>query len=554
MISTDRLCMGCMNDNGGEAVCPICGFDSKLKNPKNCVPLKTVINDRFMVGRVLSQNGEGINYIGWDTLNDAIVQIREYFPDGVAKRNPDKTVSMIKGHEYTFNEGLLEFLEINKAIKESDLPSLIPVIEVFEENGTAFAIMQNIPGITLSDFLQQNGGTLKWEQARALFLPLIDTIKGMHELGIIHKAISTDTIIVGRDGKLRLSGFSINKFRYENDEIKYEMLDGFAAAEQYKTAEEMQIGAHTDVYGFCATLFNVLIGSLPPKATARLENDVMSIPAKFAEELPRQVLSSLANALQVRPSDRTLDMEILKNQLVYSEIPEAAKVENAKKSSKAEKKQRSGNGKVVIVTTIVTIIFILLLGTVLMFTVFRDEIFGNNNTSEPSTPSTSAPVVDIPGQQPDIPGDVEKLYVVPDFTGQYYSAIVENEENENFVFILKKQEYSSQPRGTVCGQSVAKNTSVKKETQIELVISLGPNEFKMPNVLNKTEIEAKLELLKSGFLYSNIEVLEKYDEDFAPGQIIEQFPESGEKVNANIGVKIYINTYEGEDDYNNTRY
>ena len=548
MISTDRLCMGCMNDNGGERICPICGFDSKTQNPKEAVSIKTVINDRFMVGKVLSENGEGISYIGWDTENDAIVVIKEYFPDGAAKRNADKTVSIVKGMEYTFNEGLLEFLEINKTIKGSDLPSLVPVIDVFEENGTAYAVMQNIQGITLSNFLTQNGGTLKWEQARALFLPLIDTVKGMHDLGIVHKGISTETVIVGRDGKLRLSGYGISKLHYENDEIKYEVLDGFAAAEQYKIeGEDMHIGPYTDVYGFCATLFKVLIGTLPANANERLQNDAMSIPAKFAEELPRQVLSSLANALQVRPNDRTPDMETLKNQLVYGEIPTAVNaVDNKKSDSKVKK--NSGNGKVVLVTAIVTIIFILLLGIILMFTVFRDDIFGNNNDDVESTPSTSAPVVDNIGDKDETLADeVEKLYTVPNFTGEYYSSIIENEENDVFVFIIKNAEYSTQPRGTVCSQSVAKGSSVKKETEIELVISLGYKEFKMPNVLNKDEINAKLELLKSGFLYPNIEVLKKYDEDYEPGQVIEQYPAAGEMVNANIGVKIYINKYEGDD-------
>lgn len=554
MISTDRLCMGCMTDNGGEQICPICGFDSKEKNPKNAVSLKTMVNDRFMIGRVLSANGEGIDYIGWDTANDAIVRIREYFPAGVAKRNPDKTVSMLKGKEYPFNEGLLEFLEINKTIKSSDLPSLVPVIDVFEENGTAFAVMQNIQGITLSDFLSRNGGTLKWEQARALFLPLIDTIKGMHDLGIVHKGISTDTIIVGRDGKLRVTGYSINKLRIENEEIQFEMLDGFAAAEQYATEEELRVGPHTDVYGFSATLFNVLIGSLPAKATARLENDSMSIPSKFAEELPRQVLSSLANALQVRPQDRTKDMEALKNQLVYGEIPGAVAVKADKKNGAAvkgkEKKQKSGNGKVVLVTTIVTAIFILLLAIILIFTVFRDSIFGTGNNSTPDNSSNSAPVVDNIGDNSNEPDDIETYYTVPDFTGEYYSAIVENEENENFVIKIKGKEFSNSPRGTVIRQSVAKDSRVKKDTEIEVVISLGKQEFKMPSVLNMTKEEAIIALLKAGFLYENIDdTLEKYDEEYAPNVIIEQYPAAGDTVNADIAIKIYTNTYEGDDTY-----
>ena len=547
MVSTDRLCMGCMNDNGGEQICPICGFDSNEKNPKNAVSIKTTVNDRFIIGRVLSSNGEGITYIGWDTANDAIVQIREYFPSGVAKRNPDKTVSMVKGQEYPFNEGLLEFLEINKAIKSSDLPSLVPVVDVFEENGTAFAVMQNVPGTTLSDFLSRNGGTLKWEQARALFLPLIDTIKGMHDLGIIHKGISTDTILVGRDGKLRITGYSINKLRIENDEIQYEVIDGFAAVEQYKTEEAFNISPATDVYGFCATLFNVLIGNLPAKATARLENDSMSIPSKFAEELPRQVLVSLANALQVKPSDRTADMEALKNQLVYGEMPTAAAVVTPEKP-----KKKRGGCAAMLVTTIITILVILILTIILMFTVFRDAIFGNggNNSSNPDNSSSSAPVVSNIGDNDNTdPDEIEKLFTVPDLLGEYYSAVIENPENENFVFVIKGKEFSTEPRGTICSQSVVKGSSVKKDTEIEVIISLGPKNFKMPSVLNRTEDEAKLELLKQGFLYQNIEVLEKYDEEYAPGQIIEQYPAAGETVNSDIGVKIYINAYEGDNYY-----
>ncbi len=545
MISTDRLCMGCMNDNGGERVCPICGFDSKSKNPKDAVSLKTVINDRFVVGRVLSENGEGINYIGWDTQNDTIVQIREYFPTGVAKRNPDKTVSMVKDKEYTFNEGLLQFLEINKIINESDLPSLIPVIDVFEENGTAFAVMQNIQGITLADFLSRNGGTLKWEQARALFLPLIDTIKGMHDLGIIHKGISSETVIVGRDGKLRLSGFSINKLRYENDEVMFELADGFSAIEQYNLSEEFKVGPHTDVYGFCATLFNVLIGTIPAPAPARLQNDVMSIPAKFAEELPRQVLSSLANALQVKPDDRTKDMEVFKNQLVYGEIPGVAAATGEKAVADDKKvKNKSGNGKVVIITAIVTIIFMLLISIILLFTVFRDDIFGNKNSNPAGTPSTVISQEESTEEPTVSEEDFEKYYTVLNYIGEYYSDVMDNEENDNFIFIIKGKEFSNKPRGTIISQSVASGSRVKDETEIEIVISLGPKEFKMPNILNKTEAEAKMELLKSGFLYTNIKVLPKYDEDFAPGQVSEQYPAAGEMVNADIAVTIYVSTDE----------
>ena len=554
MISTDRLCMGCMNDNGGEQICPICGFNSQDKNPKNAIPIRSVINDRFVVGRMIRANGEGISYIGWDTANDSIVEVREYFPEGLAKRNPDRTISIVKGNEYTFNEGLLEFLEINKAIKSSDLPSLVPVVDVFEENGTAFAVMQSVQGVTLGEFISQNGAPLKWEQARALFLPLIDTISGMHELGIVHGSISTDTIIVGRDGKLRLTGYSIKKLRYENPEVKFEINDGFAALEQYHINEELKVTASTDVYGFAATLFNVLIGTLPAKATERLKNDSMSIPSKFAEELPRQVLSSLANALQVKPGARTADMEAFKNQLVYGEIPGAAvKGEymgggdvKSKENKQKKQKESSGNGLIILLTTLVTIIIIGILAVVF----FGEDLFGGANEVGSDIPSDNSSVVSkVESEVESYPDDVERLYTVPDLEGEYYSAALENPENEQFIFIIKGKEFSAYPRGTIITQSVAKGSQVKKETEIEVTISLGPKEFKMPSLIHLTRDQAILALLKAGFLYENIEFLEKYDEEFTPSQVIEQYPVAGEKVNADIGIKIYINTYEGEFEY-----
>ena len=209
-----------MNDNGGEKICPICNYDSSAKNPENTLPTKFILKNRYLVGKVANLNGEGVTYIGWDNADDKIVNIREYFPTGVAHRNPDKTVSMFKGNEYPFNEGLLEFKEIRCTIMDSELPALIPVTDVFEENGTVYAIEKNIQGIRLGNFLEKNGGTLKWEQARALFLPVIDTIKGMNDKTIIHGGISADTIIVGRDGKLRISDFSVKNLRKTNSNLE----------------------------------------------------------------------------------------------------------------------------------------------------------------------------------------------------------------------------------------------------------------------------------------------------------------------------------------------
>ena len=556
MINTDRLCMGCMNDNGGERVCPICGYDSSEKNGSDCLPSRFLINDRFLVGRVISQNGEGITYIGWDNAEDSIVSIREYFPIGSAVRNPDKTVSIVTTNKYTFNEGLMEFLEINRTIKDNPLPSVFPVISVFEENGTVYAVSQTVTSITLREFLTKNGGMLKWEQAKPLFIPLVDTVKTLNDLGIIHRGISPETVLVGRDGKLRLTGISISGIRRADSEMTTQIFPGYAAAEQYGISG-LHDGKYTDVYGLCTTLFRTLIGAVPPEASSRLENDSMTIPAKFADEIPHQVLTALANGLQVLPADRTATVEDLRKELISGEpvkIPEkknapvkkAASVESKTAAEKTEVQvsKKTSSAKYVIISAAVTAAIFLAAAAILVFTVFRDDIFKKSTETDADSMTYSVPSVASIGSVDSGAAESVSLYSVPDFTGKYYSEIVENEEYSRFNFVIKAQEYSDKfERGAVCAQSVAAGSDVEKNTTVELTISLGSKEIKIANVVGLTEDKAKIELMKQGFLYNNIEVVPKYDADREPGIVLEQDPKYGSSVSTEIKVTIYINSY-----------
>lgn len=551
MLNTERLCADCMNDNGGERICPVCGCDSAVQNPAGCLPIKFMLRDRYLVGRAKTQNGEGITYIGWDTGSDSIINIKEYFPQGFSSRNPDKTVSMVKGGEYTFNEGLMEFLEINRSIMNSQLPSLIPVTEVFEENGTVYSISKKISCITMREFLSKNGGSLKWEQARPLFLPLIDTVKGMNDAGIIHGGISVDTVLVGRDGKLRITGYGIKKLRLSEGEIMPEMYPGFSAIEQYGF-EGLHTDLYTDVYGLCATLFCVLIGTVPPEATVRVDNDSMTIPAKFAEELPRHVLSALANGLQVMPYDRTENIEALKNELVYGETaqPAVKNVSSPKEKNEAEVKEKKsgGSAKYVIVSSVCTAAVCLAVAAILIFTVFRDSVFKKTDSLPSNSSSESVPVVDQIGTMDSGAAESAVLFTVPKLTGKYYAELVDNEEYDKFKFVIKGYEFSDKfTRGQISSQSVTEGTEVVRDTTVELIISLGPKEIKIANVVGLDEDAAKLELLKQGFLYNNIEVMEKYDEDHEPGTVLEQEPKYGTSVNTEIPITIYINSYTGGD-------
>lgn len=557
MLNTDRLCPGCMNDNGGEKICSICGYDMSSQNDKDCLPVRFLLSDRYIIGKTVNRNTEGISYIAWDNASDAAVNIKEYYPLGISVRNPDKTVSVVSGNEFIFNEGLMDFIEINKKLTATELPSAIPVITVFEENGTVYSVTPTVSGISLQSFLDRNGGSLRWEQARPLFLPLIDTIKGLHEIGIIHGGISPQTIIVGRDGKMRITDICIPSLRKASQDSPAELYSGYAAAEQYGKTDA-QIGTYTDVYGLSATLFRVLIGTVPPSAENRLRSDSLSIPAKFADEMPRQVLVAIANGMQVTVEKRTDSIDTFKNELVYGETQEnirraASAVSNpSQKSDKSADRhtQKSGNGvRYAAISAGVTAALFLVVAVVLCLTVFKNDIFGKKDIFYNNSDDVSVPKVASIGDVDSGAAESVVLYEVPDLTGKYYYQLLDNEDYSHFKFSIKNtKEYSSKyERGMICAQSVEVGKQVENETEIQLTISLGPKEITVANVLGLDEMSAKLELLKQGFLYENIEVVEKYDSDSESGIVLEQSPEYGESVNTETVVRIYINSYKNDD-------
>ena len=567
MIDINRLCPGCMNETAGDRICSVCGYDSVSKNDVDCLNVRFLLNGRYVIGKVTDRSSEGVTYLAFDKVKNSPVSVKEYFPFSVSLRNPDKTVSVKDNENFSFNEGLLEFIDLNKKLSRLENIAVIPIESVFEDNGTAYAVFSQNNGITLSNFLDINGGALKWEQARPLFLPLIDTIITLNANGIIHGGISPESIIVGRDGKLRLSNISVIETRFASERFQTVIYPGCAAIEQY-SAERGNIGTFTDVYGLAATIFRVIIGVLPPPANERIKNDSMSIPSHFADELPRQVLVSLANALQVKIAGRTPTVEKFRDELVYGETTEnIKKAENKRRLEKEEhsrwvaekiensnhdaqkKKEEPSAFKYALIAALSTVGVFVVLAVILSFTMFKDYFFPKEAVEKPSDVSSMPSVASI-GEIDEGADDIKvKLYTVPDLSGKYYSQLEEIKELDDFVVNISGKAFSdTAPRGTICAQSVEAGKEVERNTQIDITISLGPAKIKIADVLGLEPDQAKLELLKQGFLFENIEVIEKYDSDSEPGVVISQEPKYGEVVSTDIAVKIYVNSYTDDEE------
>lgn len=554
MFDLDRLCMGCMGDNDGQEICPICGFDKQAPTPPHALELKTVLQQRYIVGKMLIYGGDGITYLGFDKLDEKVVRIKEYYPGGVCQRKDGVGVRVKKESAFAYNSGIMDFLDLSEKLETLlDVSGIYPVVNVFEENGTAYRITEYTPGINLRDYLLRNGGTLTWEQAKPLFMPLMQAIIRLHKAGIVHRAISPETIIVGRDGKLKLIDFSISSVRTTKGDLAPQLYAGYAAIEQYGHAKTTD-GEWTDVYGLAATMFKALIGNPPIEATQRLENDNMSFPKRLAEEIPHNVLIALANALQIMPDDRTGsvaefiaelsddDDEVL---LVVADEPKAKEKKAVKKGEKTQKPKIKKSDKMMAIKAgAITIGALIVIALIVVFAFFGDSIFSKPNIDDTASIEslTSVETVSIASNTV---SHAEKLYEVPDLSGKTYADIEGNVAYKGiFTYKVGSKQYSDTvAKGKIISQTPTKGSSVVKDTEISVVISLGPEKVNIP-YLNKTpttKIDAYVALLELGIEPSAIEFMETAEGDsIEAGCVVKTQPEMGTKIGRDSQIIVFI--------------
>ena len=514
MVNTDRLCMGCMNDKGGEKICPICGHDSAVDNSAQYLSIGTWLNsNRYLVGKVIEENGDSAVYIGWDNDSNAVVNIIEYLPAGLSRRSADRlTVSPSEDSAVAFNRGLDEFIQLYTRLSKVNAISILPVIDLFESNATVYAVIKRVSSISLKDFLLRNGGTLKWEQVKPLFLPLVSTLSELHDIGIVHRGISPDTVLVGRDGRLYLTGFSIKSARTANTEFAYKLSAGYAAPEQYDI--EAESGLESDIYALGAVLFRCVIGSTPPDAKDRISNDKLSIPANAAESLSKGALVAIANALKTEVSARTPSAER------YMKMIEAATgavvaVDTVKEAG-APKKKASDSKKYAIISSLITAVFFIGVMAVLIFVLDIGKDADNPNGDDSNISSNMATPV-FP--QTDIKYNDNGVQV-PDFVGKTYSEAASELNDQSLeleIVIIGKVYSDTYKRGAIVEQTV-KNEKVEPNSEIGIYISLGKSSLTMPDVFGLTCDEAKIVLFEEGFLIDNIEFRERFS-DAQPGTI-----------------------------------
>jgi eukaryotic-like serine/threonine-protein kinase len=446
MTDPANLCMNCMSDKAGAVICPHCGFRGDEAQMQHALPPKTVLQKRYLVGMAKESNGEGITYIGYDTVLNIPIKLREFFPQTLSERASNKTdVRVISGSEIFFDEILAQFLNYARDLAHMrELTAIMHIYDIFEENHTAYTVSEWKDSITLRYFVERSGGKLSWNTARQLFMPVLSALSTLHAHSIRHLGISPDTLEIMEDGRMKLDGFSIMAVRQMDTDLPPDMTAGCAAIEQY--IMDYQPNEATDVYGFAASLFFALTGKLPPDALKRKNDPRLYIPTAVLHTLPPYVVTALANALQVSPDRRTPTFERLRTEL--SAAPVTAVLEqtrrmkavqthsdvhsdNSHKKDKKRKKRELPGFVWVLASCAVMLVVFTAIGVFWISQMSRDS-WGLAADTAPETPNKSSESL---AEKSSVnlleanSSDADKI-IVPNLVGQNYEQLVSASSNE----------------------------------------------------------------------------------------------------------------------------
>ncbi len=519
MSAKQRYCMGCMNPlPSGQDKCELCGYPARGNNPPQYLPVGTILAEHYLVGRVLSVSGDAALYIGFDLKQHERIHIHEFFPDTLCRRGDSHQVQVLEGKGEAFAHYLDEYRTFTRTIaRMRDLSAISPMYDIFEANQTLYTVSELTEGLSLETYLVQNGGRLSWDDARPMFMGLITTLSALHAAGILHLGISPTNLLVGYDQKLHLRGLCLPAVRHVGTDLKPHLVNGYAAPEQYVSGQECSVT--TDVYSFAATLFRTLTGQPIEPATYRMkQSSDLYVSADMAEEIPKHVLAALVAALQITPDSRISDMEAMRDHLAATASVEALRieeevedVEETEADSRPSRKPMWLIAGGVFLAGLIATFFIVLAIFPDAFKSSDGSFLGFKPPMDKKTTSDN-PVTTV-------------TYEVDDLVGESYYELREKKLNGYMKLKVVAQQYDDSPRGTVLKQEPAPGTLMEKESTIEIVISVGPEEVAIPDLAGWDQGIAVSYLEALGFRVQTMKVIESA---YERGKVDSVEPSSGE--------------------------
>ena len=528
-MEATRLCPYCLQPlPDGAQSCPHCGKSFAGRNPGGTLPVGTVLAGRYTVGEMLSIDGEGILYRGAENLGRFRVTIKEYLPITLtAERTAESTLRPKTGSEVLFKTTRMDFADLYRSIQRiTPANGLEAVLDVVEANNSVYAILENLGGTPLDQWLENHPGTIRPDDACAMLQPVFEGVAAMHKIGLVHRGICPENIRVMENDRCRLAGYATVGLRTAGSGLHEQLYEGYSAPEQYSTAEFE--GRYTDEYSLAAVFYRMVCGQAPVPAAQRIVADSNPRAKSVNGSLPLYVSQVLQLGLRLRPMERIQTVpqlyQALSSKEYTAELTRTMKPETPVRTAQPEPERKEHLLSLkALLAGIVILLSILILLT--LWSVLSQHIHQPAASAAESEPASSEVMV--------------PQNLVPNFIGMDYTQVQNNREYTSMYLFYVTEEYSdTAPAGQIIQQEPSADTVLKAGETIQLVVSKGPQMAEMPNIIGFTQDGAVKELEARGLVASCFMVVN--DGSYASGCVVRTSEEPGTKVEVGTVITVYI--------------
>ena len=298
------ICPFCSQENQSTAtMCITCGAPLIPQSPTYHLPAGSLLlQGKYRVEKIIGEGGFGITYGGVDLVNSQNVAIKENWPEKASRQGttvvlPHTTTP--KSRDEQLNKVATEAEFLSKCIH----PNIVRVYDSFQENNTAYVVMDFIAGKPLSKIIEEEG-TLPEERVKRYLIQLAEALRVIHGANLLHRDIKPENIIVDRQDRAILIDFGATKefIAGQTRQMSVTLTRGYAPLEQYSYKSKRYPA--TDIYALCASMYEVLTGELPPEATERIQTDNLVSPRQLLPAIDPLLEQVIITGMKIKVEER----------------------------------------------------------------------------------------------------------------------------------------------------------------------------------------------------------------------------------------------------------
>ncbi len=479
------------------------------------------LDGRYEVMEIIGIGGMANVYKAYDTIEDRIVAVK------------------ILREEHMDNEDMRRrFKNESKAMAVLNHPNVMSVYDVSFSDRMQSIVMEYIDGITLKEYIEQQG-ILKWKEAVHFTVQTLRALQHAHDKGIVHRDIKPQNIMLLSDGTIKITDFGIARFARSETRTLTDKAIGSVHYISPEQASGETVDARTDIYSVGVILYEMLTGKVPFEADTPVSVALKQIQSKAV--LPRDLNASIPEGLQeitmhamekdinkryqsaaqmLRDIDEfkrdpsiSFEYKYLNVPLAHEDTKYSQAIQNARKTQKngREKKDGAKGTPIIPVLAGVTAAFVIVSAAFIGWMVYLNNPFVK----------------------------VEEVSA-PDLLGERYDTVKLSPKYEQFnIMVVEDPQYNNEyAKGVIYDQNPKPGTSVKVNSDIRVKVSKGKETYKLPDFTGQDAAQVIAQLKEWG--------IDDYDEkalfsDTIPaGSVVKTIPTAGAEVAAGDTVTLYV--------------